>query len=328
MRLREIYQIEFLGTLRDLDAKNRDGGSVGGGIITLLVIGFLLHWEHGDRQLKKLRQSFFQQNGGLLLHEKLSGRYADTLKIFTTQDLEFATKNYCTENVIGRGGFGVVYKGILPNNQVVAIKKSLRVDPNQVEQFINEVLVLSQTKNKYVVKLLGCCLESEIPLLVYEFINNGTLYDHLNDGVKASILKWPMRLKIASEVANVLLYLHDTIVTPIIHRDMKSMNILLDESYTAKVIDFGASRLIPPDQSQFATMVLGTRGPEIEKFLAMHFLIKMKGGRLYDILDGNIVSEGTVEEIQQVANLATWCLKLKGEERPTMKEVRIELESI
>uniref|UniRef100_A0A803N7P7 Protein kinase domain-containing protein n=1 Tax=Chenopodium quinoa TaxID=63459 RepID=A0A803N7P7_CHEQI len=176
------------------------------------------------------------------------------------EDLEIACDNYSDENIIGRGGFGVVYKGILPNNQIVAIKKSLKVDPNQVEQFINEVLILSKINNKNVVRLLGCCLESEVPLLVYEFINNGTLYDHLHDVVKASILKWHVRLKIASEVANVLSYLHNTILTPIIHRDMKSMNILLDKIYTAKVTDFGASRLIPPDQSQFATMVLGTRG--------------------------------------------------------------------
>ncbi|KMT15831.1 hypothetical protein BVRB_3g058000 [Beta vulgaris subsp. vulgaris] len=233
---------------------------VGGGIITLLLIGFLLHWKHGERQLRNMREYFFRQNGGFLLHEKLSGRHVDTIKVFTMKDLEIASDNYSDGNVIGRGGFGIVYKGILPNNQVVAIKKSLKMDPNQVEQFINEVLVLSQINNKNVVKLLGCCLESEVPLLVYEFISNGTLYDHLHDRVKASNLKWHIRLNIASEVAHVLSYLHNTISTPIIHRDIKSMNILLDESHTAKVTDFGASRLVLEDQSQFATMVLGTRG--------------------------------------------------------------------
>ncbi|XP_021774794.1 putative wall-associated receptor kinase-like 16 [Chenopodium quinoa] len=342
-------------------------GGIGGGIITLLLFGFLLHFKREEAQTRKTRESFFRQNGGLLLHEKLYGRRVDTLKIFTMQDLEVACNNYSDENIIGRGGFGVVYKGILPNNQVVAIKKSLKVDPNQVEQFINEVLVLSQINNRNVVKLLGCCLESEVPLLVYEFINNGTLYDHLNDAARASIMTWHVRLNIASKVANVLSYLHTTISTPIIHRDMKSMNILLDECYTAKVTDFGASRLIPPDENQFATMVLGTRGyldpeymqtgelteksdvysfgvvllelltrekaisnarPEAEKFLTMHFLLKMKEGRLLDILDINIVSEKTIEEIQQMANLAKWCLMLKGEERPTMKEVALELETI
>ncbi|XP_021746984.1 putative wall-associated receptor kinase-like 16 [Chenopodium quinoa] len=340
---------------------------VGGGMIILLLFGFIMHNKHGKRRIRKMRESFFRQNGGLLLDEKLSGRHVDTLKIFTMQDLEAACNNYSDENIIGRGGFGVVYKGILPNNQVVAIKKSLRVDPNQVEQFINEVLVLSQINNRNVVKLLGCCLETEVPLLVYEFINNGTLYAHLNDAAKASIMKWHVRLNIASEVADVLSYLHTTISTPIIHRDIKSMNILLDESYTAKVTDFGASRLIPSDQSQFTTVVLGTQGyldpeymqtgelteksdvysfgvvllelltrkkvfsntrPEAEKVLAIHFLLRMKEGRLSDILDINIVSKGTIEEIQQMANLAKWCLMLKAEERPTMREVAMELETI
>ncbi|XP_021752443.1 putative wall-associated receptor kinase-like 16 [Chenopodium quinoa] len=340
---------------------------LGGGIIMFLLFGFLLHFIHGQRQIKKMREVFFRQNGGLLLHEKLSGRHANALKIFTMQDLEVACNNYSDENIIGRGGFGIVYKGILPDNQVVAIKKSLKVDPNQVDQFINEVLVLSQINNKNVVRLLGCCLESEVPLLVYEFINNGTLYDHLHDAVKASMLKWQVRVKIASEVANVLSYLHNTVSTPIIHRDIKSMNILLDESYTAKVTDFGASRLVPPDQSQLATIVLGTRGyldpeylqsselteksdvysfgvvlvelltrknafsitrPEAEKCLAMHFLLKIKEGLLLDILDINIVSEQKIEEIQQMANLAKRCLMLKGDERPAMKEVAIELETI
>ncbi|XP_021730988.1 wall-associated receptor kinase 2-like [Chenopodium quinoa] len=339
---------------------------IGGGIITFLMIGFLLHFIHGKRKIRIMRESFFRQNGGFLLHEKLSGR-ADTLKIFTMQDLEVACNNYSDTNIIGRGGFGIVYKGFLPDNQVVAIKKSLKVDPSQVDQFINEVVVLSQINNKNIVRLIGCCLESGVPLLVYEFINNGTLYDHLHDAMKASILKWPLRLKIASEVANVLSYLHNTISTTIIHRDMKSMNILLDESYTAKVTDFGASRLVPPEQSQFATMVLGTRGyldpeylqtsevteksdvysfgvvlvelltrkkaistarPEAEKCLAMHFLLKLREGHLSDIPDMNIVSEGTIEAIQQMANLAKWCLMLKGEERPTMKEVAMELETI
>uniref|UniRef100_A0A803KTI9 Protein kinase domain-containing protein n=2 Tax=Chenopodium quinoa TaxID=63459 RepID=A0A803KTI9_CHEQI len=314
-----------------------------------------------------MRESYFRQNGGLLLYSKLSGQDVDILKIFSIQELEIATDNYSDENIIGRGGFGIVYKGILLNNQVVAIKKSLKVNPNQVEQFVNEVLVLSQINNKNVVKLLGCCLESEAPLLVYEFINNGTLYDHLDDPIKASLMKWHVRLNIASEVADVLSYLHNTISTPIIHRDMKSMNILIDERYTAKVSDFGASRLVPSDQDQLATMVLGTWGyldpeymqtseltqksdvysfgvvllelltrkkvvsndrPETERGLAMHFILKMKEGRLFDILDKYIVSEETVEEIQKVAILAKWCLMLKGEERPTMKEVAIELETI
>ncbi|XP_021752600.1 wall-associated receptor kinase 1-like [Chenopodium quinoa] len=340
---------------------------VAGAMMILLVVGFILYWKHGKIKNQQIREKNFRQNGGLLLHQKLSGRKIDGLKVFTAQDLEIATNNYSEKYVIGRGGFGIVYKGILTNNQHIAIKRSLKVDPRQVEQFINEVIVLSQINNRNVVKLLGCCLETEVPLLVYEFITNGTLYDHLVDAVKASILTWNTRLKIALEVANVLSYLHTTISTPIIHRDIKSMNILLDDNYTAKVADFGASRLVPEDKGQIATMVQGTWGyldPEYmqtrklteksdvysfgvvlaelitrkraicydraddETSLAMHLLIQMKEDQLLSILDKTIVSEGTIEQIQQMANLATWCLMVKAEDRPSMKEVAIELETI
>ncbi|KAH9606901.1 hypothetical protein KSS87_019735, partial [Heliosperma pusillum] len=339
---------------------------IGAVIITLLIIGFIMYRRRGERELKQLRKSYFRQNGGLILHQKISG--IDVLKIFTAQELENATDKYDEANIIGRGGFGVVYKGIILDDKQVAIKRSLKVDPNQVEQFINEVLILSQINNRNVVKLLGCCLETEVPLLVYEFINNGTLYAHLHDEEKVSHLTWNLRLRIASEIADVLSYLHTTISTPIIHRDMKSMNVLLDESYTAKVADFGASKLVPLDQDQLATMVVGTRGyldpeymrsfelteksdvysfgvvlvelltkkkalsnqeSEIERCLALHFLSKMKEDRLFDIVDKNI-SNGPkeIEQIKKVASLAKLCLRLKREKRPTMKEVAMELEGI
>ncbi|KAK5840401.1 putative wall-associated receptor kinase-like 16 [Gossypium arboreum] len=151
-----------------------------------------------------------------------------------------------------------MYKGILADNRIVAIKKSTIGDPSQVEQFINEIMVLYQINHKNVVKLLGCCLETQVPLLVYEYIINGNVFHHLHNDDAASHLSWETHLRIATEIAEALSYLHFAASIPIIHCDIKLANILLDENHTAKVSDFGASRLIPSDQAQITTIVQGT----------------------------------------------------------------------
>nr|KJB80655.1 hypothetical protein B456_013G109000 [Gossypium raimondii] len=229
-------------------------------LLLIIIAGCWIYWGVQKRKLIKLKEKFFQQNGGLMLQQKLSNGSIETAKIYTTEELKKATNNYHKSRVIGQGGYGTVYKGILPDNKVVAIKKSKVCDQSQMEQFINEVLMLSQINHRNVVKLLGCCLETEVPLLVYEFITNGTLADHLHDKLSASSLAWEMRLKVTAETAGALAYLHSTTSMLIIHRDVKTSNILLDNSYTTKVSDFGASRLVPLDQTQLTILVQGTLG--------------------------------------------------------------------
>ncbi|KAG6627612.1 hypothetical protein CIPAW_15G141600 [Carya illinoinensis] len=321
------------------------------------------------RKLIKLQEKYFQQNGGLMLQEHISnhGRSMETTKIFSNDELKKATNNYDESTVLGKGSYGTVYKGVLPDNKVVAIKKSKICDKSPIEQFINEVILLTQINHRNVVKLIGCCLETEVPLLVYEFITNGTLSDHIHDISRASSLSWEKRLKIATEIARALAYLHSETSMPIIHRDVKSTNILLDDNHTAKVADFGASRLIALDQTEITTLVQGTLGyldpeyfqtgqlteksdvysfgvvlaelltgekaistnrPETYKNLAMYFVSAMKEDRLFHILEDHIVNEGNIEPLKEVANLAKGCLRLRGEDRPTMMEVAMELEGL
>ncbi|KAL2941565.1 Wall-associated receptor kinase 5 [Bienertia sinuspersici] len=320
------------------------------------------------RKLRKIKEIFFQQNGGLLLKQQLA-LYGGTepTKIFKAVELQATTKNYRKASILGKGGFGTVYKGILPNQQAVAIKKSKISSESQVEQFINEVVILTQINHRNVVKLLGCCLETEVPLLVYEFVSNGNLFQHIHEKDNVSWLSWENCLRIAMETANAISYLHSATSIPIIHRDIKSSNILLDDNFIAKISDFGASRLVPMDQSQVTTLVQGTFGyldPEyfqtnhlneksdVYSFgvvllelltrqkpllwergdeginLATYFLLAIENNQLLDIVEPRLIEEATQDELNTVAKLAQHCLHVKGEDRPTMKEVAKELEGL
>ncbi|GLT28498.1 hypothetical protein SLA2020_034240 [Shorea laevis] len=317
----------------------------------------------------KLRSQFFKQNGGLLLQQQLSSTEGNvgTTNIFSTKELERATDNFNKNRILGQGGQGTVYKGMLVDGRIVAVKKSKVLDKEKVKDFINEVIILTQINHRNIVKLLGCCLEAEVPLLVYEFIPNGTLFQYIHDENEEFPLSWERRLTIASEVAAALAYLHSAASNPIYHRDVKSSNILLDEKYRAKVSDFGTSRSITIDQTHLTTNVQGTFGyldPEYyqssqfteksdvysfgvvlvelltgekpislekaegERSLASHFILSMDKNNLFNILDARVKDTSTLEEIIKVAKLAYRCLSLSGRRRPRMIEIAVELEQI
>jgi hypothetical protein len=185
-------------------------------VVLFLVLGFWTHWLVKKRKHAKIRQMYFMQNGGLLLGQQMFSQGAQ-LQIFTSSELEKAINNFSDEYIVGRGGFGTVYKGIFSNQMVVAIKRAQRVDQSQMEQFVNELVILSQVNHKNVVQLLGCCLETQVPLLVYEFITNGALFHHLHD--TSVPMSWENRLSIAAETASAVAHLHLATKIPIIHRD-------------------------------------------------------------------------------------------------------------
>ncbi|XP_057491905.1 wall-associated receptor kinase-like 22 isoform X2 [Actinidia eriantha] len=342
-------------------------GSVGA--LLLLIAAWRSYKLIKKRNDVKRRQKFFKKNGGFLLQQQLSsadGRVEKT-KLFDSKELEKATDHYHENRILGRGGQGTVYKGMLSDGRIVAVKKSTIVDEGKVDQFINEVVILSQINHKNVVKLLGCCLETEVPLLVYEFISNGTLFEHIHDPSEDFPLSWEMRFRIAIEIAGALSYLHCAASIPIYHRDIKSTNILLDDKYKAKVADFGTSKSLNIDQTHFTTLVQGTFGyldpeyfqssqfteksdvysfgvvlvelltgqkpicftrSEESRSLATYFIQSMEENRILEILDPRILKDDRREEMIAVAHLGKKCLNLNGKKRPTMREVAIKLEGI
>ncbi|KAA8519337.1 hypothetical protein F0562_013593 [Nyssa sinensis] len=345
------------------------GVGIGAAILILVAIGIWLSNKLRERKRNQIKKMFFERNGGFLLQQQISSTKGNVekTKLYSKEDLEKATDNFNGSRVLGKGGLGTVYKGMLSDGSIVAVKKSNNVDESQVGQFINEVIILSQVNHRNIVKLLGCCLETEVPILVYEYVSNGTLSHHLHDEGKVSTISWNKRLQIAGEVAGALAYLHSYASTAIFHRDIKSSNILLDENYRAVVSDFGLSRSIPLNKTHKTTFVGGTFGyldPEYfhsgqltdksdvyafgvvlvelltgeeavsssfsrsSKSLVIHFQSSMKQNYLFEILETLVMNEGQKEEILAVAKLAERCLKLSGSERPSMIDVAANLDQL
>ncbi|XP_022998563.1 LEAF RUST 10 DISEASE-RESISTANCE LOCUS RECEPTOR-LIKE PROTEIN KINASE-like 1.4 isoform X2 [Cucurbita maxima] len=180
-------------------------------------------------------------------------------QLFTYAELEEATHNFDPSRELGDGGYGTVYSGTLKDGRIVAVKCLYENNSKRVEQFMNEIEILSQLQHPNLVKLYGCTSRhSQELILVYEYIPNGTVADHLH-GKRANsgLLSWSVRLKIAIETANALAYLHRK---DIIHRDVKTNNILLDNNFKVKVADFGLSRLFPLHVTHVSTAPQGTPG--------------------------------------------------------------------
>ncbi|EOA39052.1 hypothetical protein CARUB_v10011668mg, partial [Capsella rubella] len=182
------------------------------------------------------------------------------IPIFSYKELQEATNNFSKERLLGDGGFGTVYYGKVRDGREVAVKRLYEHNYRRLEQFMNEIEILTRLHHKNLVSLYGCTSRrSRELLLVYEYIPNGTVADHLygENPPHQGYLTWSMRMSIAIETASALAYLH---ASDIIHRDVKTTNILLDGNFGVKVADFGLSRLLPSDVTHVSTAPQGTPG--------------------------------------------------------------------
>ncbi|KAI3810761.1 hypothetical protein L1987_20383 [Smallanthus sonchifolius] len=180
---------------------------------------------------------------------------------FTLRVLELATNRFSKDNVIGEGGYSVVYRGTLVNRNPVAVKKLLNNVGQAEKEFRVEVEAIGHVRHKNLVRLLGYCIEGTHRMLVYEYVNNGNLEQWLHGAMRQhGYLTWEARIKVLLGTAKALAYLHEAIEPKVVHRDIKSSNILIDDEFNAKVSDFGLAKLLGAGKSHITTRVMGTFG--------------------------------------------------------------------
>ncbi|KAL3750991.1 hypothetical protein ACJRO7_011899 [Eucalyptus globulus] len=263
--------------------------------------------------------------------------------VFTLKEMEEATSSFDDANLVGKGGFGRVYKGILRSGQVVAIKK-MELPPSKEadgeREFRVEVDILSRLDHPNLVSLIGYCADGKQRFLVYEYLPNGNLQDHLN-GIGDSKMDWPSRLQVAIGAAKGLAYLHSgsAVGIPIVHRDFKSTNVLLTADFEAKISDFGLAKLMPKGQEICETArMLGTFGyfdPEYTSTgkLTLQSDVYAFGVVLLELLTGRRaldLNQGPTDQnlVLQVRNLLNSRKKLRKIMDPDLTQNSYTLESV
>ncbi|XP_071927183.1 cysteine-rich receptor-like protein kinase 3 isoform X3 [Coffea arabica] len=275
------------------------------------------------------------------------------------ETLERATDYFNNANKLGQGGSGSVYKGVLPNGQAVAVKRLFFNTTQWVDHFFNEVNLISGIQHKNLVQLLGCSITGPESLLVYEYVPNGSLHDHIFVKKNVQPLSWEDRYKIILGTAEGLAFLHEESKLRIIHRDIKLSNILVDESFTPKIADFGLARLFPEDKTHISTAIAGTlgymapeyvvRGKLTEKadvysfgvlvievicgkrnnnavsqnsFSVLQKAWKLYGtGKLGEAVEASLQGNFIIEEASRLLQIGLLCVQASAELRPSMSVV-------
>ncbi|XP_051220872.1 wall-associated receptor kinase 2-like [Lolium perenne] len=301
---------------------------------------------------RRKTRNFYKKNGGPILEK------AKLIKLYRKKDLNQVLLD---SNIIGQGFFGEVYKGFLGNEQV-AIKKLKISGVLENEQFANEVIIQSQVTHKNIVRLIGCCLEVDTPILVYEFIPKGSLHDILHDHNNNNkvALSLDLRISIAAQSADGLAYIHSKTNNEILHGDVKPANILLDDNFSPKIADFGLSRLLARD-TKHTELVIGdikymdptyqkeglltgksdvySFGVVLLELISRRKVVRSDTNNLLnsfleaherdmmgiELFDEEIAVPKDLGVLNSLIELAMECLSLQVDERPTMTEVAARL---
>ncbi|XP_057451836.1 uncharacterized protein LOC130743613 [Lotus japonicus] len=289
------------------------------------------------------------------------------LPLFDLTTIAAATNGFSMNKKIGEGGFGPVYWGKLTNGQEIAVKKLSRLSSQGMTEFITEVKLIAQLQHRNLVKLLGCCIQGQERVLIYEYMNNGSLHSFIFDDIKGKLLQWPQRLHIICGICRGLVYLHQDSRLRIIHRDLKASNILLDQDLNPKISDFGTARTFGGDQTEGNTKrIIGTYGYMAPEYVSKGiFSVKSdvfsfgvllleiicgkrnkayyhtddnlnlvgqawtlwKEGIASELIDSNIGDSYVVSEVLRCMHVSLLCVQQNPNDRPTMTSAMLMLES-
>ncbi|KAJ1434827.1 S-locus receptor kinase, C-terminal [Sesbania bispinosa] len=289
------------------------------------------------------------------------------LPMFDFNTITLATNNFSEANKLGQGGFGSVYRGRLMEGQEIAVKRLSKDSGQGIEEFKNEVKLIVKLQHRNLVRLLGCCIEKDEKLLVYEYMENRSLDSILFDKAKKPLLDWKTRFNIICGIARGLLYLHHDSRLKIIHRDLKASNILLDCEMNPKISDFGIARIFGTNQTEANTLrVVGTYGYMSPEYaMDGNFSVKSdvfsfgvimleiisgkknrgfyysnddmnllrnawgqwREGRPLDLIDSSIGDSYSPSEVIRCIHVGLLCVQERAEDRPTMSSVILMLSS-
>ncbi|KAF8052887.1 hypothetical protein N665_1494s0002 [Sinapis alba] len=277
----------------DLDVKITSHGRIIGssiGVTIFLLISIIIfgYWKRKQKSAITIQTPTVDQgrsqdlliNDVVLTSERYISRENETddleLPLMEFEALAMATNRFSDANMLGQGGFGIVYKGILPDGKEIAVKRLSKMSLQGSDEFKNEVRLIARLQHINLVRLLGCCVDKGETMLIYEYLENLSLDSHLFDKIRRSTLNWQKRFDITNGIARGLLYLHQDSRFRIIHRDLKASNVLLDKNMTPKISDFGMARIFGRDEIEANTRkVVGTYGYMAPEY-AMDGMFSMK----------------------------------------------------